>query len=113
MRPAGCSMIDETAGSRLVGDEAWAGPRSPGSGRCEAGDAVAWSPGDAASADRGVVASRTVTPAAAKSAARKADTGPEPSAVNSTGPSPQEAGPEEGATASSMERERATALSAA
>ena len=111
MRPAGCSMIDEMAGSRLVGDEAWAGPRSPGSGRCEAGDAVAWSPGDAASAARGVVASRTVTPAAAKSAARKADTGPEPSAV--TGPSPQEAGPEEGATASSMERDRAAALSAA
>lgn len=119
MRPLGCSMIEDTAGSR--GAEAVAALRS------SAG--VGWMVGAAASAGEdaaetgrpgvpvavgaGVVASRTLTPAAARSAARKADTGPSPSAVISNGASTRVAGSGEPATASSVESERAPASSAA
>ena len=85
MRPLGCSMIEDTAGSRDAGDEA------------------------------GAVASTTRTPTAARSAARKADTGPSPSAVNRIGVSSESAGAPEAAPASSSgsERTREAAHSAA
>ena len=97
MRPLGCSMIEETAGSRR--DEAGAAPRSPG--------ADGWSGGV------GAVASRTRTPADAKSAARKADTGPSPRAVNSVGASPEGESVGEPTSASSAEGARVAATSAA
>ena len=106
MRPLGCSMIEDTAGSRVAGDEAGAALRCPGSvGCCPA------SVGEEESA----VASNTRTPEAARSAARKADTGPSPRAVSSVGASRGGTESPEVAPASSLERERASeaAVSAA
>ena len=87
MRPLGCSMIEDTAGSLR-------------------NEAVA------ASDEAGTVASRTRTPADARSAARKADTGPSPRAVAKIGAS--EAGARPGEPAPAWSRGvRAAALSAA
>ena len=74
IRPSGCSMIDDTAGTR-ADDEAAAVPSSfPSEDGCAR-----------------AVASATRTPAQARSAARKAATGPSPSAVRRSGASPDSA----------------------
>lgn len=98
IRPLGCSMIEDTAGSRDARDEAGALPRSPASVGCSPASGA----GDAA----GAVASTTRTPAAARSAARKAATGPSPRAVNRVGASAEDRGVPEAAPASPTGAER-------